>query len=316
MQGDKTVARHQDSSASDKLITAYLSRQSGANKPSQGFAARQPLAALENLQEALSELHLAYDLSKSAVMSTSQPLNACNNGQTAGSSTTKFRPSGKRQGLHHRIVDLPAQQQSAMRQSEPNQGYPSSKIHNVPLVGVHIDASDPAGRPCQRDSAEFAAADGAAEPSTPLQPGSRCQAQNRAEQSAQSMTSTCGSSVGMDLLTSAPAVQLPLAALTQTNLKDSPTAYLTPHAIDPSPNELAWSCQSPSPEHWYTPMSTANSASNAASNHTAGLAEHTSSPGHSIRRADSPSLLYGWGSAFSTDLLGQENEVSSHWLTQ
>ena len=303
------------------MITAYLSRQSGANKLTQGGAARQPLAALENLQEALSELHLAYDLSRSAVTPTSRALPTSNSGQTAGSSITKFKPGGKDEMKHHHIAEFSAQQQSAEQQADTIQGHPASQRHDVPLVGVHEGATDPAGRPCQHGSAQSSSADDAAEPTTPLQSGNSYRAQNRAEQSAQSMTSTSSSSAEVYLLTSDGASQMPVPAATQTFFGTSPTVYCTPHAMHPSLNEQALSFRSPlldDEEHWYTPMSTEKSALNAdiASSHIANLSQHTLTPGDEVSRADSPSLLYGRGSAFSTDMLGQENEVSSHWLTE
>lgn len=76
--------------------------------------------------------------------------------------------------------------------------------------------------------------------------------------------------------------------------------------------------ESPSPdgdERWYSPgitLETSNLDAQDAAIHTLGC---EMSPGHFFSRPDSPSLLYGQGSAFSVDVLGQENDVSSQWLT-
>jgi len=113
------------------------------------------------------------------------------------------------------------------------------------------------------------------------------------------------------------------AAGIQATIADRLTPYFTPNSL--SRRYCHGSCSQPSPpgateEFWYTP----NSADSSACIDSAFLEDFSThsrpllakiSPGSMIDRADSPSLLYGEGSAFSKEVLEESISSLGQWLT-
>lgn len=319
MQGDKS--NRQSSTRSDKLITDYLSRQSAshASRAAQGQAVRPPLAALENLQEALSELQLAYGMSRPAVTSIRHCRLTFKAGQTADSNVDQgVRPNREQAEMNHAIT----QERSAMLQSHPIQCSPIPDTHCVSRVAnEHPISEEPASRLHSLSAAASTLTGPAACPSTPVQSVCHNTEPDRAEQGslsvAQSSTKLKDSSA-IHMLSVKPAAFAYTSADAPplTTSEGTPTAYFTPHE---SASRSANQFHSPSPdgtECWYTPSTSEGSAFNddGVSHNIAIQLDHTLSSGQSISRADSPSLLYGQGSAFSAETLGQGNDLSSQWL--
>ena len=113
------------------------------------------------------------------------------------------------------------------------------------------------------------------------------------------------------------------AAGIQATIADRLTPYFTPNSL--SRHQCHGSSSQPSPpgateEFWYTPNSGDSSAcmDNAVcedfSTHSH-LYDAKISSGSMINRADSPSLLYGKGSAFSKEVLEESIGPLGQWLT-
>ncbi|KAL0048589.1 hypothetical protein WJX82_006599 [Trebouxia sp. C0006] len=119
------------------------------------------------------------------------------------------------------------------------------------------------------------------------------------------------------------AVKSSRQAYAPATIADRLTPYFTPNSL--SRHHCYGSCSQPSPpgateEFWYTPNSADSSTciDNAfledSSTHSRPIDAQTS-PGSVIDRADSPSLLYGEGSAFSKEVLEESISSLGQWLT-
>ena len=342
-QADKTAAQRHDETTTDKLISDYLLRHSGANaKPARQSTVRQPLAALENLQEALSDLQIqvAYDLSRSGT-ADNQPGNRSFKTQAATSGSGLLNSRGQT-GQPQSKASSPVRVHAAERRAARLQSYPiqCSPIPDIPCVSRLNDNDDTQHSSCRLFShasilalpADLAAA--AADLLTRMQPVDG-RLPKHAEQS--DVCTKHGSSFSVqgvptgDLVAHQPEplVQTPApsAAAPMPACEASPTVYSTPHVAPAIHADQALSDQVLSPgidTRWYTPMS---SGSLEADTQTAtGLQDSwadrqhqqalVNSPMHYPSRADSPSLLYGRGSAFHADTLDVANDLSNQWLCQ
>ena len=309
------------STKSDKLISDYLSRHSAsaAKESPQGRQSlgRQPLAALENLQAALSNLHVAYDLNKAAKKAESTPVSQC----VAEARSDEVRLDVDEVQARH---SNDTEQQSSRLQSHLILCSPSPETTCTSFTSkVQVASDKPACCLFQHDPAKAPSPDVATSPLTPLQTTTCSRMLDRTEQYAPVLTCT-GTSMEQDLLTTASharkaePVSAPCTpAAVQSTAEHSPTVYCTPHGSSPVSAHIHTAIESPSPddqEQWYTPETIPDNTFNSQEVATH-LTECAFSPGHSFSRPDSPSLLYGQGSAFSADVLDQEDNSSSHWLT-
>ena len=316
LQVDKAPLERNSSTRSDKLITDYLSRHSAsaASKSVEDHIGRQPLAALQNLQAALSNLHVAYDLNKPAKNAGSKLMATAHIGP-AGSNVPQYG-AGARSNQTQVIRSNAMQAQSIRPQSHT--------IHCTPTpeTACCSDASkvQPACCLLQHDPAGFTAAQLANSPSTPLQTDYHSSISDKTKHTVPTLT-CIGTSAEQDMSTSdhcQPGAE-PAAANTPATVQYTPdytpAVYCTPDDSSPTHAHFATFESPPSngKECWYTPGTTHDTCD--SDDVATDLTECASSPSNFLSRPDSPSLLYGQGSAFSADTLGQGNDVSSQWLT-
>lgn len=317
LQVDVAQAEQCGSTRSDKLISDYLSRHS-ATKPLQGHAVRHPLAALENLQAALSDLHVAYDLDKPAKKFDSKPVVAHHSGQAAGGRVYRYAASSRSQedvlkadefqSEHHLT-----QQHSPRLEPHPSQCSPVAETACTSgASGVQITSDETGCCLVQCNPATFP---------SPMPLHATCYSlPDEIEQESSTLNSTTTAQDSISASTPCRADSV-TAALTPAALlytaEHSPSVYCTPHGSSPMFAHHTM-VESPSPdgdEGWYSPgmiLETCILDAHDPARHPPGC---DLSPGRCFSRPDSPSLLYGQGSAFSVDVLGQENDVSSQWLT-
>lgn len=296
----------------DKLITDYLTRHSAPGYASTRQFGRQPLAAMENLQEALTELQLAVGSSRQACALVKPP-----------DTTTTCRSAAK----------------GACHASEAVSSIPVTCHQDVaPQACMPVSATDCA------PNASTVASECQERRMSPIPSGSKAPAaqENDPDADLDNRPITCGnptaavhdanlqndeSTGGMQRDPGTPA-----GALTPSTPADSLTPYFTPNNSSlPMYQGLSLSQSSlgDHEEQWYTPPSagcSAFSASNIASCEansitntcTLGALDTLESVvlDSMLDRAGSPILLYGKGGVFSTDFLQDSNGPQGHWLTQ
>lgn len=298
------------STRSDKLITDYLSRHS-ANTCLKGHAVRQPLAALENLQAALSDLHVAYELKKPSKKTDSKPVFAHHSRPVAGYGVYQHNADARSREVQAEHSRAFTQRQSIMLQSHPIQCSPLPETASTSRASrVQATAHETECCLVQDKPAAFPS-------SAPLQ--TCCSLPDTIEQKGSILTST---SMAQDLTSEStpcragPVTAAYIPADLQYTAEHSPTVYCTPHGSSPTfARQTAF--ESPSPnnsEQWYSPGTILDTSSLSSHDDDTHLTGCKSSADHFLNRPDSPSLLYGRGSVFSVDVLGQENNVSSQWL--
>ena len=325
MQVDKVPVGRKGSTRSDKLITDYLSRHSAsaASKSVEdhsGHSGRQPLAALENLQAALSHLHVAFDSDKPAKNAGSKSMATAHSGP--GGTNGPHYGAGARSNKAQVLRSNGMQGQSSRLQSHPIQCSPIPQTAcNSDARIVRMDQDQPACCLFRHDPADSTAAQLVTSPATPVQTDNHSSSSDRTEQTVPPSTCT-STSAEYDMLTSdcQPGAQPAAAANTPAAMQytpdHTPTVYCTPY--DSSPTYARYTMFESPPsngkERWYTPGTNPDTCdSYDVATHLTGCAV---SPSPSLSRPDSPSLLYGHGSAFSTDVVGQGNDISSEWLTK
>lgn len=308
-----------NSSRSDKLITDYLSRHSAsaASKSSSEIpGARQPFTALENLQAALCNLHMAHDMNKSAKTAGSKHIVTAQSGPADGSSMLPDVAEARSNEVHM-ISDNDTKAQASRLQSHPIECSPTPETA-CSTSRVQLGSDQPACRLFQCDPAVTLELR-ANSPSTPLQTDNHSSMSDRTEQSAPTLTcaSTLDISASDDCLQRAQPAAAAAAytpAAMQHTPDHTPSVYFTPYDSSPTYAHHAV-LESPPPdgkEHWYSPGTIPDSGgSYAVGAHLTGCAF---TPSHSFSRPDSPTLLTCQGSAFSADVLCQENDISSQWL--
>ena len=214
-------------------------------------------------------------------------------------------------------------QSSYRLQSHP---MPSSPVPETACCSytskVQLDSDQPACCLFQHDPAGSTAAHLTMSLLTPLQTDNHSSIFGRTEQSTRTLTSTSTFTEQDRLVSDAclpetlPAAAANTPAALQYTPDYTPTVYCTPY--DSSPTYAHYTTAESPPanvkERWYTPGTNLDTCdSHDVSAH---LTANAFSSSHSLSRPDSPSLLYGQGSAFSADILGQENDISSQWLTK
>ena len=319
MQVNKAPAESKSSTRSDKQITDYLSRHSAfASNSLEDHSGRQPLAALENLQAALSNLHVAYDLNKPAAIAGGRPMASAPSG-AEGTNVPQYGAGITSSGVHV-IRSNDMQAQPSRLQSHPIQCSPDPETASCSDTRkAQLDAQ-PACRLFQCDPGSIAA-HVATSPSTPLQTDNHSNMSDTTEQSMPTLTCISTSATQYMLRSDdcvpgaqpAPAGNTPAAI--QYTPDYTPSLYCTPCDLSPTYTQYTAFKSPPTngKERWYTPGTNVDSCdSHDVSTHQT---ECALSRSHSLSRPDSPSLLYGQGSAFSADILGQENDISSQWLT-
>lgn len=211
--------------------------------------------------------------------------------------------------------------QASRLQSHPIECSPTPETARRSYTSrVHLGSDQPACCLFQCDPAGSPSVLHANSPSTPLQTDNHSGMSDKTEQSAPTLM--CAStSVEQDVSASDEVLQRAqpaAAAYTPTAVQHTPdhtpSVYFTPYDSSPTCAHHA-ALGSPPPdgkEHWYSPGTIADiGESYAVHTHLTGCAF---SPNHSLSRPDSPTLLTCQGSAFSADILSQENDVSSQWL--
>ena len=320
---DKAPVERNGSTRSDKLITDYLSRHSAsaASKSVEGHSSRHPLAALENLQAALSNLSVAYDFDKPAENAESKPMAMAHSGPAGSDALQHAAEATSSEVQVIRSNDIKAQ--SSRLQSHPIQCSPVPETACCSYTGkVQLDSNHPACCLFQHDPAGSTAPHLTNSPSTPLQTDNHSSILGRTEQSTPLLTST-STFAGQDRSSSddclpgaLPAAAASTPAALQHTPDYTPTVYCTPY--DSSPTYAHYTMAESPPanvkERWYTPGTNLDTCDPHGV--STQLTECAFSPSHSLSRPDSPSLLYGQGSAFSADMLGKENDISSQWLTR
>ena len=324
MQADKAPEERNGSTRSDKLITDYLSRHSAsATKAVEVHGGRQPLAALENLQAALSNLHVAYDLNKPAKIAGSKPMVSAPSG-AEGTNVPWYSARVTSNGVQV-IRSNDMQAQSSGLQSHPIQCCPIPETASRSDTSkVQLDADQSACCLFQHDPAGSTAAHLDTSPSTSLQTDNHSSVSDRTEQSTPALTCS-NTSAEQNMLMSddcLPGAQRTAAANTPAAMQHTPdytpTVYCTPCESSPTYAHCT-AFESPPPngkELWYTPGTNLDSCDSHMHDVSTHLTECAFSSSDSLSRPDSPSLLYGQGCAFSVDILGQENSMSSQWLTK
>lgn len=269
---------------------------------------------MENLQEALSELQLAVKSSRQAYA----PLKSSNN-VTADRSSKDNR---------QRAAEAAAQAVSGTHGSQHDTAPQTSTNNPVPLQDTDCAqqasavASDCQQRLHQHRAHDPGCNDAAAAHDLDLDVELR--QRTTMSSSATATATSCNDSVhdaaslhGLQTDPGTPAAGI------QATIADRLTPYFTPNSL--SRRHCHGSCSQPSApeaaeEFWCTP----NSADSSACIDNAFLEDFSThsrpldakiSPGSMIDRADSPSLLYGKGSAFSKEVLEESTSSLSQWLT-
>lgn len=296
------------------MITDYLSRHSAsaASKSSQIPGARQPFTALENLQAALSNLHMAHDMNKSAKTAGSKPMGAAHTGPAEGSSMLPYVAEARSNEVQM-ISGNDTKAQASRLQSHPIECSPTPETACSSYTSrVQLGSDQPACCLFQCDLAGSPSVLHDNSTSTPLQTDNHSSMSDRTEQSASVEQDISASDGCLQRAQSAAAAYTPAAM--QHTPDHTPSVYFTPYDSSPTYAHHAV-LESPPPdgkERWYSPGTIPDMGeSYAVRSHQTGCAF---TPRHSLSRPDSPTLLTCQGSAFSADILSQENDISSQWL--
>ncbi|DBA69235.1 TPA: hypothetical protein ACH3X2_012979 [Trebouxia sp. C0005] len=275
---------------------------------------RQPLASMENLQEALSELQSAVKSSRQAYA----PVKSSNNvmADSFGRDSTQ------------RAAEAAAQAVSGNHGSQHD--IASQTTTDDPVSLQDTDCAQQASAvasDCQQHVHQHRAHDPGCNDAAAIHdinPDADLSHRTTMSGSATATATSCNDNIhdaaslhGLQTDPGTPAAGI------QVTIADRLTPYFTPNSL--SCHQCHDSCSQSSPpgateELWYTPNSGDASAcmDNAfcedVSTHSCPF-DAMISPGSIIDRADSPSLLYGKGSAFSKEVLEESVGSLGQWLT-
>lgn len=306
--------------ATDKLITDYLTRHSasGSHQSAKRHIGRQPLAAMENLQEALTDLQLAVESSRPVCASNKAAL--LPHSHVLDSSRDYGSQAVAEAGGTIAPTRSVSQEESADLQSHTVQSYPThcspaldskcvSRASTVPSVAHEHECSGATyshSVPCHN----VAAASG---------PLHEADVDRLAASGAAIASMTTDQHIDQSRVDMQSDPRTPNGNLLWEASASGRTPYFT--------QQFQSIISSPSPhvagdEQWFTP--TGIDSPGCETNDAEGcdksydhdyLIGAAVSPGNTLDRSDSPSLLYGKGSAFNTDVLGEDNGFLGHWLT-
>ncbi|DBA76187.1 hypothetical protein WJX77_002574 [Trebouxia sp. C0004] len=315
-KASKPQFRRPDPTTTDKLITDYLSRHSvpGNASFSKQRLGRQPLASMENLQEALSGLQLAVKSSRQAYAPVKSSDNAMadnigkDNRQRAAEAAGQA-VSGTHGNQHDTAPQTSTDNPVSLQDKDCAQQ--ASAVASGFQQQLHQQRAHDPG--CSDEAARH-----------DINPDVKLRLMTTMSGSTTATATSCNDNIhdaaslhGLQTDPGTPAAGI------QVTIADRLTPYFTPSSL--SHRRCHGSCSQPSPpgateELWYTP----NSGDSSACMDNAFCDDFSTqshpfdtqiSPGSTIDRADSPSLLYGKGSAFSKEILEESMGALGQWLT-
>lgn len=250
-------------------------------------------------------------MNKSAKAAGSKPIVTAHGGPAEGSSMLPHVAEARSNEVHM-MSGNDTKAQTSRLQSHPIECSPTPETACKSKSRVQLGSDQPACSLVTCDLAGLPSVLHANSPSTPLQTDNHSSMSDRTEQSAPTLT-WASTSVEQNVSASEyclqraqPAAAASTPAAMQHTPDHSPSVYFTPSSPTYAHHTALGSPPPDGKEHWYSPGTILDIGGP--------YAVRAFSPSHSLSRPDSPTLLTCQGSAFSADILSQENDISSQWL--